>query len=258
MCKVLTACAFDFVLPLRRCVTGTPFTDSLFELYGQLAFLGLIGGADVGRRGARPRNPALFLCAPANASHTRARCLLCLNIPSFPVLARAVSPGVQSAQAWGASLVASWVRSAHLRSHKCVHTNAVLSFFLCLHFVLSFCATGHARYPGAALPRRVQQLLPLGVQLYRRGRGHNPQARHNNNDSSPALCSLPCSPPRHTEAHALILHACSRVHRSRSVRAPPVGWLHLRSRPDVSSRCASVYARALRSCASNMSSCVVL
>ncbi len=44
---------------LRWCVTGTPFSSSLYEVYGQLVFLGLMGASDIGRQGVPRVIPAL-------------------------------------------------------------------------------------------------------------------------------------------------------------------------------------------------------
>lgn len=44
---------------LRWCVTGTPFSNSLYEVYGQLVFLGLMGASDIGRQGVPRVIPAL-------------------------------------------------------------------------------------------------------------------------------------------------------------------------------------------------------
>jgi hypothetical protein len=44
---------------LRWCVTGTPFSSSLYEVYGQLVFLGLMSASDIGRQGVPRVIPAL-------------------------------------------------------------------------------------------------------------------------------------------------------------------------------------------------------
>ena len=43
----------------RWCMTGTPFMNSLFDVFGQLVFLGIIGATDVGRCGGVGVIPAL-------------------------------------------------------------------------------------------------------------------------------------------------------------------------------------------------------
>ena len=54
----LPACA-AILSGLRWCLTGTPFTNSLFDVFGQLTFLGLIGANDTGRHGIVGVLPAL-------------------------------------------------------------------------------------------------------------------------------------------------------------------------------------------------------
>ena len=61
---------------LRWCITGTPFSNALFDLFGQLAFLGLIGADDVGRAGLPRVIPALHFrgiynnCLPSEYNST--------------------------------------------------------------------------------------------------------------------------------------------------------------------------------------------